>query len=111
MEHHAVFSATLGLAAPWYITGVSYSPESNRLDISVDFYPGNIFPCPECGAGVEASAESRELWFHDSFCNYSTYLHAHVPLLRCACGRVAPAPRPWAREGSRFSLMNASQAP
>lgn len=104
MEQPAIFSATLGLSHPWHVTGVVIAHEDNRMDIKVDFYQGNCFICPCCGSVRPPHSVQRETWFHRDFFHYTTYLHARVPRASC-CGSSLTLERPWAREGSRFSLL------
>jgi len=101
-----IFSATLGLSPPWKITSVGFAEGSNRMDISVELMQGNTLICPICGAqGVPVSgAPETEIWYHDDFLAYATYLHARVPSLVCGCGAF-PLQRPWCRAGSRFSRV------
>ena len=50
MQPEALFGMALGITAPWEVTDVSFSKESNRLDITIDFQRGAMFVCPVCGA-------------------------------------------------------------
>ena len=51
--HHAtrtkLFGMTLGIVSPWEVNEITFSKESNRLDIYIDFQKGAQFPCPVCG--------------------------------------------------------------
>jgi hypothetical protein len=104
MEQLSIFSGTLGLSPPWQVTSVTFTKDSNRLDIHVEYAQLNPLVCPFCGAqrpSCRAEAET-ETWFHEDFFHYATYLHAEVPRLFCCCGVF---PRPWCRMGSRFSQV------
>ena len=104
MDHPAIFSATLGLSHPWHIVTVTFAREDNRMDISLDFYQGNSFTCPHCGKSRPPCSAEEELWFHEDFFRYPTYLHARVPRIECCHGVVATE-RPWSRTGSRFARV------
>jgi hypothetical protein len=104
MEHPAIFSATLGLSHPWHIVSVSFAREENRMDIGLDFYLGNLFTCPYCGEQKAPSYSEEEIWFHEDFFRYATYLHARVPRIEC-CNGIVATERPWSRSGSRFGRL------
>jgi hypothetical protein len=104
MEHLDIFSATLGLSPPWHIVSVAFAREESRVDISVDFYPGNLFTCPHCGQQRSPLFSKEELWFHEDFFRYAAYLDARVPRIEC-CQGVFTVERPWSRAGSRFGRL------
>ena len=109
MNHPAIYSATLGLCHPWEVTTVSFAKSERRMDITVDFAVGSVFTCPDCGAECTACRVSREIWYHDDFFSYATYLHARVPHVKCCCSCVFAVDRPWSRAGSRFSLHHSAE--
>src|SRR5512138_3683975 len=103
---HTLFSATLGLSSPWRITAVSFSDAENRLDMTVDFQQGCDVTCPLCGSEADLLDSSLETWHHDDFFRFSAFLHALVPRIHChkGCG-IRKIKVPWARAGSRFTLL------
>jgi transposase len=107
MEQIAIFSATLGLSDPWQVTSASFAKDSNRLDISIEYVLGMPLDCPICGMQGTGSREETvtEVWFHEDFFRYVTYLHARVPLIACNCGGRFRLERPWSRAGSRFTRI------
>jgi transposase len=107
MQPEALFGMALGIVAPWEVTEVSFSKESNRLDITIDFQRGATFLCPVCGAPATAYDTSEKTWQHLNFFQYEAYLHARVPRINCpneGCG-VKQVQVPWARAGSGFTLL------
>ena len=111
MEQMAIFSATLGLSPPWQVTAATFAKESNRLDLCIEYTHGAPIDCPNCPncgcAGSSVVAETTtELWYHDDFFCYATYLHAQVPLMTCCCGCEFPLERPWSRVGSKFCRLS-----
>jgi len=107
MSTKSLFAKALGLAAPWEVTEVAFSPEENRLDITIDFRRGSTFTCPVCGTPEAKPYDTREEeWRHLNFFQYTTYLHARVPRVKCpnGCG-VKKVEVPWARPGSGFTLL------
>ena len=111
MEQTAIFSATLGLFPPWQVTSATFSKDSNRLDIQVEFLHTTGHDCPFCGGRgtCRPAGTVQETWFHDDFFRYATYLQARVPLLACRCGRKLHPERPWSRAGSRFCRLPSPQ--
>jgi transposase len=105
MEHPPIFSATLGLSYPWQIQAVTFAKVENRLDISIVYTHGSPLICPTCGVAGKCCSEENEIWFHEDFFKYETYLHVRVPRLECSCCGILPIERPWSRVGSRFILM------
>ncbi len=107
MQPEALFGMALGIVSPWEVTEVSFSKESNRLDITIDFQRGSTFPCPTCGTPAPAYDTTEKTWRHLNFFQYEAYLHAFVPRVNCpneGCG-VKQIQVPWARAGSGFTLL------
>jgi transposase len=107
MQPEALFGMALGIVPPWEVTEVSFSKESNRLDITIDFQRGATFLCPVCGATAPAYDTTEKTWQHLNFFQYEAYLHARVPRVNCpneGCG-VKQVQVPWARAGSGFTLL------
>ncbi|MBI2353619.1 MAG: ISL3 family transposase [Deltaproteobacteria bacterium] len=107
MQTEALFGMALGIVPPWEVTEISFSKESNRLDITIDFQRGATFVCPVCGASAPAYDTTEKTWRHLNFFQYEAYLHARVPRVNCpneGCG-VKQVHVPWARAGSGFTLL------
>ena len=83
MQPEALFGMALGIVPPWEVTEVSFSKESNRLDITIDFQRGATFLCPVCGAPAPTYDTTEKTWQHLSFFQYEAYLHARVPRVNC----------------------------
>ena len=107
MQPEQLFGMALGIVSPWEVKEISFSKESNRLDIYIDFQKGTQFPCPVCGALSPVYDTTDKEWRHLSFFQYEAYLHARVPRVACPnadCG-VKMVTVPWARSGSGFTLL------
>ena len=105
MNENELFQAALGLLPPWLVERCSFTVESGRLDIYLDFPRGSTFPCPVCADAAKAYDTDTLTWRHLNFFQHQTYLHARTPRIECArCGvhRVAV---PWARPDSGFTLL------
>jgi transposase len=101
-----LFTQALGLVAPWQVDQVTFTPEAGRIDFQVTFSAAS-HACPACGAAAQPLHDRlARSWRHLDFFQYEAHLHAEVPRVACAgCGKVTQIPVPWAREGSRFTLL------
>lgn len=107
MQPEALFGLALGIVAPWEVTAVEFNKESSRIDITIDFQRGSLFPCPVCGVLSPVHDTTDKQWRHLNFFQYEAYLTARVPRVKCPnsdCG-VKQVQVPWARTGSGFTLL------
>ena len=107
LDQLSLFTAALGLQAPWEVVDVRFDPQGGRIDFDVAFARGAQFPCPHCGAAGQPVHDTRErTWRHLNFFQFQAYLHAKVPRVRCAdCQKISQVPLPWARGNSGFTLL------
>lgn len=101
-----LFTQALGLVAPWQVKQVDFNREAGRIDFGVTF-GSSRHVCPACGAAAQPFHDRlARSWRHLDFFQYEAYRHAEVPRVACSgCGKVTQIPVPWAREGSRFTLL------
>jgi len=106
MVEAELFSAALGLQKPWCVSELDFSVSKKRLDITIDFDAGSLFPCPVCGAPSKAYDSKMKSWRHLDFFQHEAYLNARVPRVVCpkGCG-TKRVEVPWARPGSGFSQL------
>ncbi len=106
MVEAELFSAALGLQKPWHVSELDFSANKKRLDISIDYEVGSLFPCPVCGVPSKAYDSKTKSWRHLDFFQHEAYLSARVPRVTCpkGCG-TKRAEVPWARPGSGFTLL------
>jgi transposase len=106
IEVETLFTAALGLQAPWAVTKVELNTAKRRIDFDISCQVKRM-SCPHCGGG-EQSIHDRvgKEWRHLDFFQFEAWLHADVPRVKCAaCGKTSQVAVPWAREGSGFTLM------
>ena len=101
-----LFTAALGLQAPWSVEKVELNTAKRRIDFEVSCSARRL-ACPVCGATDQGIHDrERRDWRHLDFFQFEAWLHADVPRVRCdACGKTSQVSVPWAREGSGFTLL------
>jgi transposase len=106
-----LFTAALGLGAPWRVERVRFEPEAKEIHFDLACEAKRL-PCPRCAA-ADQPIHDRQLrdWQHLHFFQYRALIHAAIPRVRCSqCGtrgdsEVQQVPVPWARARSGFSLL------
>jgi transposase len=101
-----LFTAALGLQAPWVVEGVELDPGKRRIDFELVCQATRL-KCPGCGTEAQCIHDRvRRSWRHLDFFQFEAWLHAAVPRVKCeACGKTLTVGVPWAREGSGFTLL------
>jgi len=107
MEARDVFALGLGLEAPWRLAGQRLELERrpHELHLEVIAERGALFPCPECGRACKAHDFTSFTWQHLNFFQHHCFITARVPRVDCPDHGVKRATVPWARPGSRFTLL------
>jgi transposase len=101
-----LFTAALGLSAPWRVTRTEF--DGTQLDLWLDFPRGSRFPgpakdCPEGACVLHDTADKT--WRHMDFFQHKALLHARLPRVRCPGHGVRQIEVSWARPGSGFSML------
>lgn len=99
-----IFSVAIGLQEPWHINEVIFDKENFQLDIYLSFTRGYKFKGAD-GAEYTAHDTVERSWQHLNFFQHKCYLHAKVPKIKQADGKVKTQAVPWARKGSGFTLL------
>ena len=106
VQIESLFTAALGLQAPWAVDSVDLDTARHRIDFLVGCTAQRL-ACPSCGALDQPIHDrNQRSWRHLDFFQFEAWLHAGVPRVGCAaCGKTSQVPVPWAREGSGFTLL------
>ena len=106
LSTETLFTAALGLQAPWQVKHVELSTAHRRIDFQVQCTAKRL-TCPHCQQADQGIHDRvSKSWRHLDFFQYEAWLHADVPRVTCtACGKTTQVPVPWAREGSGFTLL------
>lgn len=99
-----IFSIALGLEAPWQVSEVRFDTNNSQLDIHLTFKRGAKFQ-GEDGQLYSAYDTVKRSWQHLNFFQHICYLHAKVPRIKQADGKIRTQPVPWARKQSGFTLL------
>ena len=105
MNARNLFAFALGLDNQWEIADFEISEDPSRLDIQLDFTPGEKFACPHCAQSCPIHDTEKREWQHLNFWQYHTFLTARVPRIKCPEHGIKFIQVPWARRGSGFTLM------
>jgi transposase len=102
----ALFCQALGLTSPWAVERVALDVERSRIDLYV-VWQARSAPCPACGAIDQKLHDHRQRsWRHLDFFQFEAHVHCQLPRVACSgCGAITQLKVPWAREGSRFTLL------
>lgn len=107
MQEREIFTLGLGLTPPWEVMSqhldTGKQPHELQLELAAD--RGSQFPCPECGKPCNAHDFKELRWRHLNFFQHHCLITAKVPRVRCPEHGIKRIVVPWAREGSRFTLL------
>lgn len=105
MDENQLFSLAIGSVPPWLADHMTFTVEEKRLDLHINFSAGSRFACPACGEECPVHDTGEHAWRHMDFFQHEAYLHARATRVVCPEHGVHQVPLPWAREGSRFTLL------
>ena len=107
MDGNEILLLGLGIQSPWKLVDqrldTERSPHELHLEVKAD--RGSTYPCPECGAQCKAHDFKKKTWRHLNFFQHHCYIHAPVPRVDCPKHGIKRVNVPWAREGSKFTLL------
>ena len=107
MDIGELLALGLGLQPPWRLVGqrvdASKQPHEVYLEVAAD--RGAEFPCPECGRLCKAHDFQEFTWRHLNIFQYHCYVIGRIPRVDCPDHGTRRVKAPWAREGSRFTLL------
>jgi transposase len=107
MNSKNIITLGLGLQSPWEITGQLLDTDKNphELRLTIQAQRGTRYPCPICGTLCHAHDFKEMTWRHLNFFQHHCYITAAVPRVRCQEHGVKQIEVPWARKGSKFTLL------
>lgn len=107
MNSKDIITLGLGLQAPWEISGQLLDTDKtpHELRLAIQARRGTQYSCPVCGALCHAHDFKEMTWRHLNFFQHHCYITASVPRIRCQEHGVKQIEVPWARKGSKFTLL------
>lgn len=107
MDANMVLALGLGMRPPWRLVGqrLDTGKQPHELHLDVCAERGSLFACPACGKACKAHDFAEVTWRHLNFFQHHCYITAKVPRTDCPEHGVLRISVPWAREGSRFTLL------
>ncbi len=107
MDGNDILALGLGVTPPWKLVGqrLDTSTQPNQLYLEIAAARGALFPCPVCGKACKAHDFAEFTCRHLNFFQHHCYVTANVPRTDCPEHGVLRINVPWAREGSRFTLL------
>jgi len=107
METNQLLSLGLGLEPPWRLVdqGLDLDKEPHELHLRIEAERGARYPCQKCGEMCKAHDFKDLTWRHLNFFQHHCYVTAPVPRVNCPEHGVKRIKVPWARKGSRFTLL------
>jgi transposase len=107
MDANDVLALGLGVTPPWKLVSqrLDTGTHPHQLHLEVAAERGALFPCPTCGKLCKAHDFAEFTWRHLNFFQHHCYVTAKVPRTDCPEDGILRIKVPWAREGSRFTLL------
>jgi transposase len=103
-----MFAQSIGLEEPWKIERAEFDERSKQVHIYVQANKTSKYPCPECGGLHKRydDEESERVWQHGDVVFFPCFVHCRRPRVKCdKCGKTRVVTAPWARKGSRYTLL------
>lgn len=94
MESNLLFTAALGLQAPWQVAGIRFEPFQGEIYFDLTCSASRL-RCSVCDAVDQPIHDRKSLrWQHLHFFQYRAILHAPVPRVKFkSCGKVTQVTR------------------
>ena len=106
-NYEEMFAQSIGLEDPWRIEKAEFSQEERAVHIYVSTQRTAKYPCPACGDILPRyDNEQERVWQHGDVVFFPCYVHCRRPRVKCPkCGQIHVVTAPWARKGSRYTLL------
>lgn len=110
-NYEDMFAQSIGLTEPWRIERAEFNEEKREVHIYVSARKTAKYPCPKCGKMCQRydDEESERIWRHGDVVFFPCYVHCRRPRIKCG-KEIHVVTAPWARPGSRYTLLFESYA-
>ncbi len=112
MNYEEMFAQSIGLTEPWYIERAEFNEATREVHIYVGSRKTAKYKCAECGKLCERydNEDVERVWRHGDVVFFPCYVHCRRPRTKCKEHGVRVVEAPWARKGSRYTLLFESYA-
>ena len=110
-NYEKMFAQSIGLTEPWRIERAEFNEDKREVHIYVSARKTAKYPCPKCGKMCQRydDEETERTWRHGDVVFFPCYVHCRRPRIRCG-KEIHVVTAPWARAGSRYTLLFESYA-
>ena len=111
MEDIALYTQILGIQPPWEIDHINLDMEQERVDVYVEWPAKEDAPCPICQKEQKDTLckihdrRKERVWRHLDTCQMKTYIHSHIPRVKCPLHGIKTISIDWADEMARFTCL------
>ena len=107
-----MFAQSIGVKEPWQIKEAKFDEKERAVHIYIAARKTAKYPCPICGEMSPRydDEEDERVWRHGDVVFFPCYVHCRRPRVNCKKDGIHVVEAPWARKGSRFTLLFESYA-
>ena len=106
-NYESMFAQSIGVEEPWRIEKTEFLEERREVHVTVIARKTAKYPCPECGELCDRydDEEKERTWRHGDVVFFPCFVHCRRPRIRCGEHGTRVVTAPWARRGSRYTLL------
>lgn len=111
MEDKEFYKQILGIQTPWKIDHIDLDMEHERVDVYVEWPLKTEAPCPVCKQEHRETLckvhdrRKKQVWRHLDTCQMKTFIHSHIPRIKCPHHGIKMIEIDWADEKIRFTHL------
>ena len=111
MEDKALYTQIIGIQAPWKIVHVDLDIIQERVDIYVEWPARTDALCPVCEKENKETMckvhdrRKERVWRHLDTCQMKTFIHSHIPRIKCSEHGFKTIDINWADRMVRFTYL------
>jgi len=103
--HDKLFEAALGIASPWFVSGVRFDQASRVLTVGIDFRQGSRFAADGASGEHPVHDTMTKTYRHLNFFQHECVLEVRTPRVKLPDGTVHLVKPPFAGKLSGFTLL------
>ena len=105
MMTNQLFTAALGIQAPWFVQNVDFDEAKRQLTIQVDFRPGSRFAHADAAGEHPVHDTQIKRLRHLNFFQHECFLEVRVPRVKLPDGKVRLVEPEWAGRLDGFTQL------